>query len=136
MIITPEELNQWLDMGKSFTAVDIRPNEMIKELPISKLNPIIADINSIPIVNNDYEKKLKNAYSLLGGAQAWDEFQLEKKDFSRWSRQTVLSEIGLKGQKKTYKSKSSYSWHGRLGMPCCSITYGCWCRSPKDCGWR
>ena len=32
MIITPEKLNQWLDMGKSFTAVDIRPNEMIKEL--------------------------------------------------------------------------------------------------------
>lgn len=132
MIITPEELNQWLDMGKSFTVVDIRPNEMIEELPISKLNPIIADINSIPIVNNDYvlicqfgivtegviyEKKLKNAYSLLGGAQAWDDFQLEKKDFSRWSRQTVLSEIGLKGQKKLIKAKVVIVGMGGLGCP-------------------
>ena len=132
MIITPEKLNQWLDMGKSFTAVDIRPNEMIKELPLSKLNPVIADINSIPIINNDYvlicqfgivtegviyEKELKNAYSLLGGAQAWDEFQLEKKDFSRWSRQTVLSEIGLKGQKKLIKAKVVIVGMGGLGCP-------------------
>ncbi len=132
MIISPEKLQHWLNKGKPFTAVDIRPKEMRKEFPLSKLNPAIADIKSIPSINNDlvlicqfgivtegiiYEKELKNAYSLLGGAQAWNEFQLAEEDFSRWSRQTVLSEIGLEGQKKLMKAKIVIVGMGGLGCP-------------------
>ena len=132
MITSPEKLQQWLNNGKSFTAVDIRPKKMRKEFPLSKLNPVIADIKSIPSINNDlvlicqfgivtegiiYEKELKNTYSLLGGAQAWNEFQLSKEDFSRWSRQTVLSEIGLEGQKKLMKANIVIVGMGGLGCP-------------------
>jgi adenylyltransferase/sulfurtransferase len=132
MIISPEKLQQWLNKGKSFTALDIRPKEMRKEFPLSKLNPVIADIKSIPSINNNlvlicqfgivtegiiYEKELKNTYSLLGGAQAWNEFQLSKEDFSRWSRQTVLSEIGLEGQKKLMKANIVIVGMGGLGCP-------------------
>ncbi len=132
MIITPQELQKWVNEGKSFTTIDVRPKEMRIESPLSKLEPVIANTKSIPSINNDlvlicqfgivtegiiYEKELKNAYSLLGGAQAWNEFQLAKEDFSRWSRQTVLSEIGLEGQKRLMKAKIVIVGMGGLGCP-------------------
>jgi adenylyltransferase/sulfurtransferase len=132
MIITPQELQQWMDEGKPFTVVDIRPADQRKEFPLAGLNPVIAEADSIPITENEsvlicqfgivtegliIEQELKNAFSLLGGAQAWDEFQSEKKDLSRWSRQTVLPEIGLEGQKKLLNTTVGIVGMGGLGCP-------------------
>ena len=132
MIITPQELQQWMDNGKSFTVVDIRPEEHRNEFPLTGLNPVIADTNSILETKNDMvlvcqfgivtegiivEKNLENTFSLLGGAQAWIEFQSEKEDLSRWSRQTVLPEIGLDGQKRLLNATIAIVGMGGLGCP-------------------
>ena len=132
MIITPQELQQWIDDGKTFTAVDIRPEEQRKEFPLAGLNSVIADADSLPVPENNsvlicqfgivtegiiLERELENTFSLLGGVQAWDAFQSEKKDLSRWSRQTVLPEIGLKGQKKLLKATVAIVGMGGLGCP-------------------
>ena len=132
MIITPQELQQWIDDGKTFTAVDIRPEEQRKEFPLAGLNSVIADADSLPAPENNsvlicqfgivtegiiLERELENTFSLLGGVQAWDAFQSEKKDLSRWSRQTVLPEIGLKGQKKLLKATVAIVGMGGLGCP-------------------
>ena len=119
MIITPQELQQWIDDSKTFTAVDIRLEDQRKEFPLAGLNSVIARADSLPITENNsvliclfgivtegiiLERGLENTFSLLGGVQAWEEYQSEKKDLSRWSRQTVLPEIGLEGQKKLLKA--------------------------------
>ena len=132
MIITPQELQQWMDNGKSFTVVDIRPEEHRNEFPLTGLNPVIADTNSILETKNDtvlvcqfgivtegiiVEKNLEKTFSLLGGAQAWIEFQSEKEDLSRWSRQTVLPEIGLDGQKRLLNATIAIVGMGGLGCP-------------------
>ena len=132
MIITPQELQQWMDNGKSFTVVDIRPEEHRNEFPLTGLNPVIADTNSILETKNDMvlvcqfgivtegiivEKNLEKTFSLLGGAQAWIEFQSEKEDLSRWSRQTVLPEIGLDGQKRLLNATIAIVGMGGLGCP-------------------
>ena len=98
MIITPQELQKWLDDGKSFTVVDIRPEDHQKEFPLTGLNHVIATDDSIPITKNEsvlicqfgivtegviIEQNLENTFSLLGGAQAWNEFQSEKEDLIR-----------------------------------------------------
>ena len=49
MIITPQELQEWINDRKSFTVVDIRLEEYRKEFPLTGLNHIIADIDAIPI---------------------------------------------------------------------------------------
>jgi len=132
MIITPQELQQWMDEGKPFTVVDIRPADQRKEFPLAGLKPVIAEADSIPITENEsvlicqfgivtegiiLERELKNAFSLLGGVQAWDVFQSEQEDLSRWSRQTVLPEIGLEGQKKLLKATVAIVGMGGLGCP-------------------
>ena len=63
------------------------------------------------------EKKINNAFSLLGGAQAWVEYYNENEDLSRWARQTVLPEIGIEGQKKLLNSHVSIIGMGGLGCP-------------------
>ena len=132
MIITPQELQQWIDDGKTFTAVDIRPEGQRKEFPLAGLIPVIANADSLPVTENNsvlicqfgivtegiiLERELENTFSLLGGVQAWDAFQSEKKDLSRWSRQTVLPEIGLEGQKKLLKATVAIVGMGGLGCP-------------------
>ena len=132
MILTPQELQQWIDKRKTFSVVDVRPEEQRREFPLTDLNPIIADANSIPKIEIEIvivcqfgivtegiivEQDLNNAFSLLGGAQAWNEFQSEQKDLSRWSRQTVLPEIGLEGQKKLINSTVAVVGMGGLGCP-------------------
>ena len=132
MIITPQELQQWKDGGKSFTVIDIRPAEQREEFPLAGLSPVIAELDSIPITENEsvlicqfgivtegiiIERELKNAFSLLGGVQAWDAFQSVQKDLSRWSRQTVLPEIGLEGQKKLLNATVGIVGMGGLGCP-------------------
>jgi adenylyltransferase/sulfurtransferase len=63
------------------------------------------------------EKELDNTFSLLGGAQAWIEFQSENEDLSQWSRQTILPEIGMDGQKKLMNTTIAIVGVGGLGCP-------------------
>jgi adenylyltransferase/sulfurtransferase len=132
MIITPQEMQQWMDEGKPFTVVDIRPADQRKEFPLAGLNSIIAEADSIPITENEsvlicqfgivtegiiLERELENTFSLLGGIQAWDAFYSEEEDLSRWSRQSVLPEIGLEGQKKLLRATVGIVGMGGLGCP-------------------
>ena len=132
MIITPQEMQQWMDEGKSFTVIDIRPADQRKEFPLAGLNPVISEADSIPIRENEsvlicqfgivtegiiIERELEKTFSLLGGVQAWNAFQSDKEDFSRWSRQTVLPDIGLEGQKKLLRATVGIVGMGGLGCP-------------------
>jgi len=132
MILTPQELQEWLDDGKSFNVIDIRSEKHQIDFPLTGLNSIFAEASSIPktemetvmvcqfgIITEDIilEKRLDNTFSLLGGAQAWESFQTEKRDLSRWSRQTVLPEIGFEGQKKLANASVAISGMGGLGCP-------------------
>ena len=129
MIITPKEL---YDRISEFTVIDVRPEIQRSEFPMDGVDTIISKNGSIPnieglkvlvcqfgivtegmIIEND----LDDTYSLLGGAQAWIEFQSKKEDLSRWSRQTVLPEIGLDGQKKLMDGMVAIVGMGGLGCP-------------------
>ena len=115
MIVTPKELNNWSLNGKDFVVLDIRPKNQISKFPLLDLDHIKGDLSSIKNIEKRIilvcqfgiitegaiiEQNLKNTYSLLGGVQAWNEFQENNIDLSRWSRQTVLEEIGISGQQK------------------------------------
>jgi adenylyltransferase/sulfurtransferase len=63
------------------------------------------------------ENELDDTFSLLGGAQAWIEFQTKKEDLSRWSRQTILPEVGMDGQKKLLNATVAIVGMGGLGCP-------------------
>ena len=132
MIITPRELQQWLNDGKKFTVLDIRPKNQIMEFPIVKLEHISGSLDSIKTLKGSIilicqfgiitegmiiENNLDNTYSLLGGVQAWNDFLKEKNDLSRWSRQTVLDEIGIEGQKKIINARVAIIGMGGLGCP-------------------
>ena len=133
MIITPQELHNWVSTGRSFIVADIRPEEQRYHFPISGLETIIATAENLPARKKDplilicqfgvlteeliFEKNLENAYSLLGGVQSWEAFQIDKLDLSRWSRQTILPEIGMSGQRKLQDSKITIVGIGGLGCP-------------------
>ena len=132
MIITPQELKLWIDEGKPFIVVDFRPKVQRRESPLSGLDAVIADADTIPMCDGEIvlvcqfgivteeiivNKDLDDTFSLLGGAQAWEAFQNEKQDMSRWSRQTVLSEIGLEGQKRLLNATVALVGMGGLGCP-------------------
>ena len=130
MIITPEKLKKWLDNDKNFTLLDMRPKNQIKQPPIRGLKCIIGPPDSINQIKGDkvlvcqfgivtegmiLENDLQNSYSLLGGVQAWNQFVKDKNDLSRWSRQTILEEIGIDGQKKIMKARVAIVGMGGLG---------------------
>ena len=132
MIITPEKLKKWLDNDKNFTLLDTRPKNQIKQSPIKELKCIIGPPDSIDQIKGDkvlicqfgivtegmiLENNLQNSYSLLGGVQAWNEFIKDKNDLSRWSRQTILEEIGIEGQKKIMDARVAIVGMGGLGCP-------------------
>ena len=132
MIITPKELKQWYDNGKRFTVLDMRPKNQIEEFPLIDLRHTIGTPDSIDKLKGDkvlvcqfgiitegiiIENNLNNTYSLLGGVQAWNEYLSKKNDLSRWSRQTILNEIGIKGQKKIMEAKVAIVGMGGLGCP-------------------
>ena len=117
MIITPKELN---DQKDDLLIIDIRPSDQRTEFPLVELNSFVCgneeltDIKEKKVLVCQYgivtegliiEQDLQNTFSLLGGAEAWNEFSKEHNDLSRWSRQTVLPEIGIKGQNKISKDK-------------------------------
>ena len=129
MIITPKIL---YDRISEFTVIDIRPEIQRNEFPMEGVDTIISKNGSIPNIERlkvlvcqfgivtegmIIENELDDTYSLLGGAQAWIEFQSKKEDLSRWSRQTVLPEIGLDGQKKLMNAKVAIVGMGGLGCP-------------------
>ena len=133
MIITPHELQQWVTTGRSFIAADIRPDKQRHHFPISGLEAIIATAENLPARKKEplvlicqfgvlteeliINQGLENAYSLLGGVQSWEAYQADNMDLSRWSRQTILPEIGIKGQRKIQASKITIIGLGGLGCP-------------------
>ena len=132
MIVTPHELQRWIDEEKTFTVIDIRTKEQREEFQLAGLNPVVAIADAIPKTQDEkvlicqfgivtegiiIEKDLNNTFSLLGGAQAWELFQNESQDMSRWTRQTVLPEIGIEGQKKLINATVALVGMGGLGCP-------------------
>ena len=132
MIVTPHELQSWIDEEKTFTVIDIRTKEQREEFQLAGLNPVVAIADAIPKTQNEkvlicqfgivtegiiIEQDLNNTFSLLGGAQAWELFQNERQDMSRWARQTVLPEIGIEGQKKLHNATVALVGMGGLGCP-------------------
>ena len=132
MIVTPHELQSWIDEEKTFTVIDIRTKEQREEFQLAGLNPVVAIADAIPKTQNEkvlicqfgivtegiiIEQDLNNTFSLLGGAQAWELFKKESQDMSRWARQTVLPEIGIEGQKKLFNATVALVGRGGLGCP-------------------
>jgi len=129
MIVTPSILNK---QKNDFTIIDVRSIEERDQFPLIGLESIISpygnriDLSGQKVLVCQFgivtegiiiEQNIKDAYSLLGGAQAWIEYYKENEDLSRWSRQTVLPEIGIQGQKKLLESKVSIIGMGGLGCP-------------------
>ena len=129
MILTPKELHKRKD---EFTIVDVRSVKQITEFPMDGLETITSNGGSIPNMKGSkvlvcqfgivtegmiIENELDDTFSLLGGAQAWIEFQTKKEDLSRWSRQTILPEVGMDGQKKLLNATVAIVGMGGLGCP-------------------
>ena len=129
MILTPKELHKRKD---EFTIVDVRSEKQITEFPMDGLETITFNAGSIPNMKGSkvlvcqfgivtegmiIENELDDTFSLLGGAQAWIEFQSKKEDLSRWSRQTILPEVGMDGQKKLLNATVAIVGMGGLGCP-------------------
>jgi len=129
MILTPKELHKRKD---EFTIVDVRSVKQITEFPMDGLETITSNGGSIPNMKGSkvlvcqfgivtegmiIENELDDTFSLLGGAQAWIEFQSKKEDLSRWSRQTILPEVGIDGQKKLLNATVAIVGMGGLGCP-------------------
>ena len=129
MIITPNELN---DRKGEFTIIDVRSEKQINEFPMDGLETITSNGGSIPKMKGSkvlvcqfgivtegmiIENELDDTFSLLGGAQAWIEFQSKKEDLSQWSRQTILPEVGMDGQKKLLNATVAIVGMGGLGCP-------------------
>ena len=129
MILTPKELH---DRKDKFTIVDVRSEKQITEFPMDGLETITSNGGSIPNMKGSkvlvcqfgivtegmiIENELDDTFSLLGGAQAWIEFQSKKEDLSRWSRQTILPEVGMDGQKKLLNATVAIVGMGGLGCP-------------------
>ena len=129
MILTPKELH---DRKGEFTVVDVRSKKQIAEFPMDGLETITSNGGSIPNMKGSkvlvcqfgivtegmiIENELDDTFSLLGGAQAWIEFQSKKEDLSRWSRQTILPEVGMDGQKKLLNATVAIVGMGGLGCP-------------------
>ncbi len=129
MIITPIELQK---QKNDFTIVDIRSDQQRNEFPLKGIETVVATEKGIHKISGKkvlvcqfgivtetiiLENNMENTFSLLGGVQAWMEFQSDQKDLSRWSRQTVLPEIGIEGQKKLLNATVAIVGMGGLGCP-------------------
>ena len=139
MMITPHDLNLWIREGRSFTAIDLRQTDQRDEMPLVGIDHVIADASSIPesdqkiVLICQYglvtegliiEKGLENAYSLSGGAEAWNTFLADNLDISNWSRQVILEEVGTEGQRKLMSSRVGIIGMGGLGCPAAQSLIG------------
>ena len=132
MTVTPEQLLIWIKSGKKIIAVDLRPSQFQNTDPLFGLQTVIRNTNVIPKTKNNLilicqygivteglilEKKLTNTYSLLGGSEAWNHFYKNNSDFSQYSRQIILPELGIEGQNKIKNSSIAIIGMGGLGCP-------------------
>ena len=146
MIITPKELQNWIENNHYFKAVDIRGEEQRYDLPIMGLDHMIAHENNLPNTSDKLvlicqfgivtegiiiENDLKETFSLLGGVEAWNAFHAQQKDMSRWSRQTILREVGIEGQTKLMNSKVVIIGMGGLGCPVAQSLITCGIKNLK-----
>jgi len=137
--LNPKDLDLWVKEGNSFTAIDLRQKQQRDRMPITGIDHIVADENSLPTSDQNMvlmcqyglvtegliiEKGLKNAYSLSGGVEAWNAFLLDKIDMSNWSRQIILEEVGVEGQRKLMNSSVGIIGMGGLGCPAAQALIG------------
>lgn len=131
MILQPEEVQRWIEKEQPFKVVDIRPEEQRIQCPLRGLQSERGSEENIPMAGDApvvlvcqfgiiteeiiAAKKLKDTYSLLGGAQAWNEYYQAQVDLSRWSRQMVLPELGVSGQEKLHRATVAVVGVGGLG---------------------
>lgn len=114
--------------------IDVRRKEQIQNWPLKNLNARIENLDNLNPDNLGEQtilvcqfgiltqqwieaSDLDEVYNLIGGAQAWNEFQKSHRDLSRYSRQMALSEIGQEGQEKLLSSKVAIVGMGGLGCP-------------------
>jgi len=137
MILTPRQLQTWLDEGRTFRVLDLRPAAEREARPLAGLDALPADrgrplppadeptllVCEVGIVTEDLirDRGLEDTWSLLGGAQAWDAFVRERTDWSRWSRQTALPEFGLEGQLRLGSATVAVVGLGGLGCPAAQV---------------
>ncbi|MFQ6611697.1 MAG: ThiF family adenylyltransferase [Fidelibacterota bacterium] len=140
MILTPEELQSWINEKRPFSALDIRPEEQRLEWPLLGFEASVNNPSKLPVANSDplvlicqygivtegmiIEQGLKNAFSLLGGAQAWEEFRSSRLDLSAWSRQIALPEVGMDGQRKLTQATVAIIGVGGLGCAAATTLAG------------
>ncbi len=133
MMITPGKLQNWIEKNKQIRVIDIRSESQVEEFPTGITGAMISSVESLPLLNSCpnilicqfgvitediiSSRNLDNCYSLLGGALAWINYEIENTDISRWSRQIALPEVGLEGQKKLNNSKVAVVGLGGLGCP-------------------
>ncbi len=139
-ILTPALLQEWIDTNRPFKVIDVRPEDQRRQHPLRRIRVDAETDSDFPVENRDplvlicqygiitegiiVERGLKNAFSLLGGAQAWEEYQAERLDLSSWSRQIALPELGVIGQKKLREATVAIVGIGGLGCAAATVLAG------------
>ncbi|MEE8436998.1 MAG: ThiF family adenylyltransferase [Candidatus Neomarinimicrobiota bacterium] len=137
MIITAQELQEWINTGESFQALDLRPQDLRRQFPLQGLTAKPVTVPNLKKENKQrtvlicqfgfvtegiiIENELKNAVSLLGGVEAWDEYLRNREDYSRFARQTALPELGIGGQRKINGASIAIVGLGGLGAAAAQI---------------
>ena len=114
--------------------VDIRRPDQRERWPLAGIATIVAELEELsPDVLNKTTvlicqfgiitqrrietEDLDEVHNLIGGAQAWNAYNADQRDLSRYSRQMVLPEIGEEGQRKLLDSVVTIVGVGGLGCP-------------------
>ncbi|MDP6533292.1 MAG: ThiF family adenylyltransferase [Candidatus Marinimicrobia bacterium] len=134
MNISCKELEHMQKSGDSIIVIDTREKELIENYPLKNLKSGSTILEKLEPENIKDEtvlvcqfgiltqqwieaNDLDHVHNLIGGAQAWNEFQKSRRDLSRYSRQMALTEIGPEGQEKLLSSKVAIVGMGGLGCP-------------------
>ena len=134
MNISAKELSKWLDENRQVNVVDIRRSDQREKWPLAGIDAVVTELGELsPSVINKTTvlicqfgiitqrwietENLDEVHNLIGGAQAWNAYNAEQRDLSRYSRQMVLPEIGEEGQRKLLDSVVTIVGVGGLGCP-------------------